>query len=215
MDKPFAWRLDAPQSNAALAYDRLRAAIVSGQFEPGQRITEVGIAALLGVSRTPVREAFLRLTTDGLLRATAGGIEVVDPRAELADITLLREAVESVAARLAAERATAEEITAIADLAAETGRADPRNLAGRAALNEQFHLAIAAAAHAPRVERLVRDYRSLFVTPERLARLSGTETKRLLADHTGIAEAIAARDPDAAESRMRAHLRGFLQVAPL
>ena len=215
MDKPFAWRLDAPQSNAALAYDRLRAAIVSGQFEPGQRITEVGIAALLGVSRTPVREAFLRLTTDGLLRATAGGIEVVDPRAELADITLLREAVESVAARLAAERATAEEITGIADLAAETGRADPRNLACRAALNEQFHLAIAAAAHAPRVERLVRDYRSVFVTPERLARLTGAETKRLLADHTGIAEAIAARDPDAAEARMRSHLRGFLQVAPL
>jgi DNA-binding GntR family transcriptional regulator len=53
------------------------------------------------------------------------------------------------------------------------------------------------------------------VTPERLARLTGAETKRLLSDHTGIAEAIAARDADAAEARMRLHLRGFLQVAPL
>jgi DNA-binding GntR family transcriptional regulator len=64
----FEWRLAATRSNAELAYDRLRQAIVDGQFEPGQRLTEVGIAAMLGVSRTPVRESFLRLEADGLLR---------------------------------------------------------------------------------------------------------------------------------------------------
>ncbi len=204
----FEWRLHTPRSNAALAYDRLRTAIVSGQFEPGQRITEVGIATLLGVSRTPVREAFLRLVTDGLLRSsTIGGIEVVDPRAESADIQMLREAVEGCAARLAAIRATEAELTLITDLALETSKADPAHLAARARLNERFHLAIAEAAHAPRVERLVRDYRSLFASPERLGQLPSAKIKRLMTAHLGIAEAIRRRDPDDAEAKMRQHLR--------
>ena len=204
----FEWRLHSPRSNGSLAYDRLRSAIVSGQFEPGQRITENGIAALLGVSRTPVREAFLRLLTDGLLRANlAGGIEVVDPREESDDILMLREVVEGCAARLAAIRATDEEIALISSLATETSRADPAHLAARARLNEQFHLAIAEAAHAPRVERLIRDYRSLFASPERLARLGSTKIKRLLSAHLGIADAIARRDPEDAEAKMRQHLR--------
>jgi DNA-binding GntR family transcriptional regulator len=209
-DAKFAWRLDVPASNSTLAYSRLRQAILSGQFQPGQRVTETGVAALLGVSRTPVREAFTRLTMDGLLRSSDGnGVEVVDPRGELADIYLLREMAEGCAARLAASRATPEEIDAITTLAAATGRTAPNDLTERVRLNEQFHLAIAAAAHAPRVERLVNDYRSLFVTEERLEHATSSETKRLLADHRSIAEAILRRDPDAAETAMRDHLRRF------
>ena len=204
----FEWRLHTPRSNAALAYDRLRTAILSGQFEPGQRITETGIATLLGVSRTPVREAFLRLLTDGLLRSgDAGGIEIVDPRAESDDILMLREAVEGCAARLAATRATAAEIDLISSLAIESSRADPSQLTARARLNERFHLAIAEAAHAPRVERLVREYRSLFASPERLGRLAASKIKRLLSAHLDIADAIQRRDPADAEAKMRQHLR--------
>ena len=204
----FEWRLHTPRSNASLAYDRLRTAIVSGQFEPGQRITETGMATLLGVSRTPVREAFLRLLTDGLLRSSgAGGIEIVDPREESDDILMLREAVEGCAARLAATRATAAEIDLITTLATESSRADPAQLTARARLNERFHLAIAEAAHAPRVERLVREYRSLFASPERLGRLPGTKIKRLLSAHLEIADAIQRRDPADAEAKMRQHLR--------
>lgn len=210
----FDWRIDAPRSHADLAYDRLRQAIISGQFEPGQRVTEVGIATLMGVSRTPVRECFLRLEADGLLRVGAGGVEVVDPRGELTDIHLLREAAEAVAARLAAVRATDVEIDEISILAERTESMNPGDLAARASLNERFHLAIAAAAHAPRVERLVREYRSLFVTAERLGSIGELDTRRLLRQHTGIVEAIAAREPDEAETRMRDHLRPFLPDEP-
>ena len=182
---------------------------MAGEFEPGQRLTEVGIATLLGVSRTPVREAFLRLEAEGLLLMRVGGIEVVDPRGEADDIHLLREAVEGCAARLAARRGTAGEVAEIVALAARTGGIDPADLAGRAALNEAFHLAIAAGSHAPRVERIVREYRSLFANPEQLGRVSAPETARLLREHTGIAEAIAGREPDLAERRMREHLSRF------
>ncbi len=208
----FGWRIDASPSNADLAYGRLRQAIVAGQFAPGQRLTEVGIATLLGVSRTPVRESFLRLEADGLLRSGSGGIEVVDPRGEAADIFLLREAVEGCAARLAAIRATEAEIEEIVGLAARTGQVDPAELSARALLNEQFHLAIAAAAHAPRIERLIRDYRSLFATPEQLRHLPDEHTRRLLSEHDGIARAIADRQPGLAEQRIRDHLRAFHPV---
>ena len=205
----FQWRIHTPRSNANLAYDRLREAIVAGQFAPEQRLTEVGIASLLGVSRTPVREAFLRLESEGLLRAGLGGIEVVDPRGEADDIHLLRAAVEGCAARLAAQRASAAEVAAILALAVRTGQADPADLAVRAALNEQFHLAVAAASHAPRVVRLIREYRSLFAKPDQLGKVAAAETKRLLREHTAIAEAIAARLPDEAEQRIREHLNRF------
>ena len=206
---PFQWRIQTSPRNAPLAYERLREAILAGQFAPGQRLTEVGIAALLGVSRTPVREAFLRLEAEGLLLAGLSGIEVVDPRGEADDIHLLREAVEGCAARLAAGRATAAEAAGIVALAARTGGADPGDLSLRATLNEQFHLAIAAAAHAPRVERLVREYRSLFASPVQLGRVPAAETRRLLREHTAIAEAVAGRLPDLAERRMREHLGRF------
>lgn len=208
-DAAFEWRINAPRSNADLAYERLRHAIVAGQFEPGQRITEVGIATLLGISRTPVREAFFRLETAGLLRSRSAGVEVVDPRGEADDIHLLREAVEGCAARLAAQRATPAEIKTILDLAIRTGEADPADLSVRAALNEQFHLAIAAASHAPRVERLIREYRSLFATPAQLERIPGPETKQLLQDHAAIADAISGGMPELAEKRIRNHLRRF------
>jgi len=214
-DAKFAWRLEAPASNSALAYSRLRQAILSGQFQPGQRVTETGVAALLGVSRTPVREAFTRLTMDGLLRSSDGyGVEVVDPRGELADIYLLREMAEGCAARLAASRATPEEIDAIVALATATSETMAKDLPERVRLNEQFHLTIAAAAHAPRVERMVNDYRSLFVTEERLEQATVSETERLLGDHRRIALAIKSRDPDAAETAMRDHLRQFFAAEP-
>lgn len=207
MATDFEWRLRQPRSNAELSYERLRQAIVSGQFDPGQRLTELGVADLLGVSRTPVREAFLRLANEGLLRADPSGMAVVDPHDELDDIQLLREAVEGCAARLAAQRATPQEVALIADVALQTSKANPAALAARARLNERFHLAIAAASHAPRVERLVRDYRSLFGSPEQLRRVQGARLKRLLATHHSIAEAIAARDGQAAEDKMRQHIR--------
>lgn len=205
----FDWRLPAPASNASQAYARLREAILSGQFQPGQRVTETGVATLLGVSRTPVREAFTRLAADGLLRPGEAGLEIVEPGAEIDDIHILREMVEGCAARLAATRATPAEITAITALATATGRIAPRNLKERVSLNERFHLAIAAAAHAPRVERLVHDYRSLFATEQRLGTIGAAETRALLAEHAAIATAIAGRDPDAAEATMRDHLHRF------
>jgi DNA-binding GntR family transcriptional regulator len=208
MSAPGSWRLDIAKTASAQAYDRLRQAIIDSEFQPGERLTELGIAALLGISRTPVREAFARLARDGLVRSTRGwGIEVVDTREELTDIYYIRESMEGCAARLAAVRGTTEEIKRIIDLAQASQDADPDDVETRAQLNEEFHLAITTASHAPRLERLVSEYRDLFASPRRLKRFTAEETRQAILDHARIATAIRDRDADGAETAMRVHLR--------
>jgi DNA-binding GntR family transcriptional regulator len=202
-----SWRLEMAKTASELAYERLRQAIIDGEFEPGKRLTESSIAALFGISRTPIREAFFRLQRDGLVRGSRGwGIEVVDPRDEVTDIYHIREALEGRAARLAAERGSDDEIALIAELARASVAADPDDVETRARLNEEFHLAITAASHAARLERLVSEYRELFASPRRLRQLSRDQTVRVMDDHQKIASAIASRDPDTAEHAVRAHL---------
>ena len=208
MSTPVNWRLETAKTASAQAYDRLRQAIIDSEFQPGERLTELGIAALLGISRTPVREAFARLARDGLVRSTRGwGIEVVDPREELTDIYYIRESMEGCAARLAAQRGTADEIRHIVDLARASHDADTADVDTRARLNEEFHLAITTASHAPRLQRLVSEYRDLFASPRRLKRFTADETRQAIADHERIAAAIRDRDVDGAEAAMRLHLR--------
>lgn len=202
------WQIEPPKRAGELAYDRLRRAILEGEFRPGERLTETGTAALLGVSRTPVREAFARLAKDGLLRAgRGGGVEVADPGQELLELYFIREAVEGCAARLAAMRASQAEVEAISAAATASRRPAPGAVEERARLNRDFHLLIAAAGQAPRVERLVSEYRDLFSSARTLRSYSPTETRALQRDHSRIAEAIARRDPDGAEAAMREHLR--------
>lgn len=205
---PSGWQIEPPKRAATLAYDRLRRAIIDGEFKPGERLTETATAALLGISRTPVREAFARLAKDGLVRSSRGtGIEVVDPGQELLDIYFIREAIEGCAARLAAMRASPDEVSAILAAAEASRRLDHGEVEERARLNRAFHLLVAAAGRAPRVERLVSDYRELFSSARTLRTYTPEETRAMQRDHTRIAEAIAARDPDAAETAIRDHLR--------
>lgn len=209
MSAPETWRLEMAKTASELAYERLRQAIIDGEFEPGKRLTELSIAALFGISRTPVREAFFRLQRDGLVRGSRGwGIEVVDPRQELTDIYHIREALEGRAARMAALRATNAEIERIVGLAQASAETDPVDVETRARLNGEFHLAITEASHAQRLVRMVGEYRELFASPRRLRRLTIEETRRAVDDHRVVAEAISNRDPDAAEWGIRAHLRG-------
>jgi DNA-binding GntR family transcriptional regulator len=207
MNAPGTWRLEMAKTASELAYERLRQAIIDGEFEPGKRLTELSIAALFGISRTPIREAFFRLERDGLVRGTRGwGIEVVDPRQELTDIYHIREALEGRAARLAAGRGSDEEIARIVALAQASADTDPNDVDTRARLNEEFHLAVTAASHAERLQRLVGEYRELFASPRRLRQLTIEETRRAVDDHRLIADAIQRRDAEAAEAAVRLHL---------
>jgi len=104
-------------NNAELAYRRLREGLVAGNYEPGQRLTELGICEDLGMSRTPVREALRRLQSDGLVASTGRGVVVSALSQEDIHHALdLHGALDTLAARLAAK-------------AQFEGRLSPRQLA--------------------------------------------------------------------------------------
>lgn len=202
-------RLESAKTTSERAYERLRQAILNGDLPAGERLTEVALAELLDVSRTPVRDALARLTHDGLVcSGKSGGLEVADPADEILDIYYIRQSLEGCSARLAAMRANEDEIEEIIRLADASQALDASNVTERARLNSAFHLTICQAARAPRLERLINDYRELFTSPHVLRRYSTEETRKAMHDHSLIAMAIKSRDPEMAEIAMRNHLRG-------
>ena len=98
-------------SNADAAYRRLREAIAGSRYPAGARLTEVGLADELGMSRTPVREALRRLQADGLLEPAGRGVVVaaLAPE-EVQDLYAVRAALEALAGELAATRQAAGEV---------------------------------------------------------------------------------------------------------
>lgn len=141
----------------------LRDKIVQGKIAAGTRLVEVEIAASLGVSRTPVREALLQLRGMDLVRPLdKGGFEVGDVRRELVDILDIRVALEAHAARKAALVISEEQLREIADICKRMESLAFDQVEQRAALNRSFHEALIAAAGNARLSRIVAEYHDYF-----------------------------------------------------
>lgn len=206
-------------SRADYVYRQMRQAIRDGHFRQGERVREEDVARSLGVSRTPVREALRQLQSHGLLDFAAGrglGVVALD-RPQVLELYAMRELLEGAAARLAAQHATPAEVAYIKHLLAEFRQSkDPVR---HAAINRAFHGAICDAAH----NRYMMQ--SLHQLSDALALLQGTtfsiKGRPATADleHQAIVDAIAAGDPDAAETAARAHIRTAqalrMQMLPL
>ncbi len=199
-------------SLAEEAFVKLVEVITSGTYSPGERLSESELARQLGISRGPLREALGRLEGRLVTRTPRIGISVIDFRpAEVSQLFLVREALEGMAARLAAEAMTAGEIDDLRTLLEEHGR-KPDISAGQAYHqgigDDDFHFAIIKGARSERLEKLLLDevYYQL-----RLHRLrASTQPGRAQAafgEHREILAALVARNPDAAEGCMRRHIR--------
>lgn len=189
-------------------YERLRDAILQREFEPGERLVETRIAESLGISRTPIREVFSRLEAEGLVeRLPTGGIVVGDVVPELSEIYGLRQRLEGFAARLAAERASDEELDEIEAACAEGQRATSgESYEGRSAANRKFHTLIAKATHSPRLVRLASEYYEYSLNHGTRRHWDEVLTRRLQEQHNAIVAALRDRDPDVAEQRMQEHI---------
>jgi DNA-binding GntR family transcriptional regulator len=194
-------------------YQALRVALLDGVYLPGERIYEGVVAAELGVSRNPVREAVRRLQQDGLLHVRPHyGIYVASiPPEEIEDIYRIRGALEATAAALAAERMTEEEVEELGAILREqervatTAAALPREPVSSVQA-DRFHHAIHVGARSPRLNILleqiyaqVTHFRNLTLRQPGRAAVSA-------AGHARIYEAIRARRPGQADRLMRAHI---------
>lgn len=192
-----------PDQLVDAATESIREAIVSGRLRPGMRLVQQQLAEELGISRTPLREALRRLEQQGLVTMMGtGGLAVTELSPEgMLDAYDVREVLDALAARLAAERMAPGEF---ADLQAIHRRSqahvDDWNPDGWLAANTAFHRRILSSAHSPALDRAMPAGRvsgqllfpGVFLHPDR-ARQAYEEHGRILdALHSGDVEAAAA-----------------------
>jgi DNA-binding GntR family transcriptional regulator len=207
----FRLTLDArPERLTELVYETVRRAIIERVIPPGARVTESGLAAQLGVSKTPAREALLRLRQVGVIELDGPrSLRVVQPCCEAVESAYeTREALEVFTTRKAAERRGGAELATIALAAARSlSAAQEGALDGFRTWDAEFHQAIARAAANERVAQMIGDVSTLILTlRERDVPRDGASVECGHA-HVRIAEAIERGDVAAAEDEMRVHLR--------
>jgi len=194
------------------AFGKLVQAITSGEFQPGQKLSESELARRLGISRGPLREALGRLEGRLVTRTPRLGVSVIDfNRDNLEQLFFVREALEGMAARLAAERMTTQELARLRELL--THHANQPELAAGSAYyqrsrDEDYHFTIVRAARCERLEQMLLDelYYQLRIHRLRSSTRPG-RAQQALGEHREILEALSSRNPDAAEGTMRHHIR--------
>jgi GntR family transcriptional regulator, rspAB operon transcriptional repressor len=199
---------------ASRIYAELRGELVTLRRRPGEAISEAEIALAYGVSRTPVREAILKLADEGLVEIfPQSGIFVSRiPLAALPEAIIIRKALEETTSRLAAERATASQILnlhSILERQREADAARDRDTFHQA--DETFHATIAEVGGYPGIWTLIQQvkvhvdrYRQL--TLPQIGRMS-----QVIVEHKAVLDAIEAHDPAAAVHAMASHLERLLQ----
>ena len=202
-----------PVSLADKAYQAIRELIVSLELAPGAVIDEPELMERLGIGRTPVREGLRRLAHERLVEVyPRRGMFVtgVDVR-ELARLSEVRAVLEPEAARLAAERATALDRAAIAELLDELGAGgrDDRELME---LDERIHGAVYRAAHNDLLEATLGQYYVLALRIWSMALDRQEELEEAVDAHRTLLEAIRDGDGERAAETMRAHVQNFEQA---
>jgi DNA-binding GntR family transcriptional regulator len=200
------------ESTPAMVAERIRTGILDGTFAPGAQLAEVDLAAQLGVSRGPVREALQRLIHEGLARAERNrGVFVVSLDASDArDVYYVRELVEQAAGSALASR---RDPAVIAELTATIDDMEAMTDAPWSALVDidlAFHRIVVRSARSPRLDRI-------YATLEAETRLCLLHLERfypdraeLVAEHRQLIAAVAAGDQPALDALLHEHLAAAL-----
>ncbi len=195
-----------PKQGQTDAYSLILEAIDVGIYRPGDRLVESELAERFGVSRTPIREALQRLETQSLLVRDGRSLIVASlDHNQLAELYVVRAELEGLAARLAAQHATEEEVRVLRDMVAEDGARlnDPAALSRS---NRRFHKQLHLASHNRYlVQQLDLVHRSMALLASTSLAVEG-RGETALAEHEAIVEAVARRDGDAACAALKAHI---------
>jgi GntR family transcriptional regulator of vanillate catabolism len=218
---------DAGTSQTVRAQVKLRELVLSGQIEPGTRIAELALVERLGVSRTPIRMALVRLQEEGLLEALPGGGFAVKDFSEddVRDAIELRGTLEGLAARLAAERGVggmlwAEACDAVSriDGLLEAPALTDESFSRYVEQNGRFHVLLGEMSGSAIVKRQIeRAITFPFASPNAfvLQRTAGVDARDILvvaqAQHRAVLDAIRNREGARAEALMREHARVALR----
>ena len=201
----------------ARVFESVRQAIVQLRFRPGNPLSEAEIARQLGVSRQPVREAFIKLAEVGLVevRPQRGTFVRLISIREVENARFLRDAIEVAIVRKAAAVASPADLARIDGIVAEQRAiAETGDNAAFLRLDEAFHQAIAASADCEDAWRVLEGLKAQMDRVRYLSLPDATPLSVIIDQHARIAHALAARSPEQAEAAMHEHLAEILKSLP-
>jgi len=201
----------------AHVYTALRDAIVAGQLEPGRQISENELAARLGVSRTPIREALQRLREERLVAVVPqyGTFVTHISESAVSDAQFVREALECAAIRGTALRARDQDLGALEaiirrqDAAREANDSDSFYV-----LDDELHQLLCDLSGHDIAWSLSQRAKGHLNRIRRLSMPEPGYMMEMIGEHRAVVAAVAAHDPDAAEQTLRHHLRMVLSTLP-
>jgi DNA-binding GntR family transcriptional regulator len=186
-------------SGAQSVYVELKRRIMSLELKPGERLFEPALAASLDVSRTPLREAIRRLTSENLLEQQLTGGVIVPPLSprEVTELYDVRAALEALMAREAARRATDADVATLTDILARNA-AMVEFADDAMALGKRLHDAIAAIAANSWAERLHSQVADQMVRYRVVTNASQERRNAALEEHRALCDAIRLHDAERA-----------------
>jgi DNA-binding GntR family transcriptional regulator len=199
---------DPDISLSEYAYREVREAIRNGRFTPDSRLRENDLSEMLGISRTPIREAMKRLESEQLVvyRAPRGFVVNSLTLEEVVDLYAIREILEGSAARFAAMHASSHELYEMKSLL-EMQHATSDDPEKMARLNEEFHRSIYKAAHNRFLLSALSSLGDALRLLTRTTFAAPNRGKTALKEHQKVFDAISKGDADLAEKCARLHIQ--------
>lgn len=198
-------------------FEILKQAIVQVQLRPGNLLSEAEVAKQLGLSRQPVREAFIKLADVGLveIRPQRGTFVVFISEEEVRNARFIREAIEVAIVKKSAIDATEEDIEKLKNLLIlQLADEKAGDMEAFLSHDEDFHKTIAKAGGCQRAWSIIENLKAQMDRVRYLSMDNETPIKTLIAQHELIAKAIAERAPERAAAAMRLHLSEMLNSLP-
>lgn len=192
------------------AYGEIRKRLLTGGFAPLQRLREEELATLVGVSRTPVREALRQLALEGFveLEPNRGARVPAWSDDDLGELFSLRALLEPFGARLAATEADGTTLDRLDELAESMlAAADRGDLEAVTVGNNDFHGLVLRASGHVRLRTLMSGLVQVPLVRRTIHGYSAAALRRSLNHHRELVAALRARDPEWSEAIMRAHIR--------
>ncbi|AFV77220.1 GntR family transcriptional regulator [Thermus oshimai] len=202
-------------TEAQTAYRRIREAILAGELLPGQRLVEKDLSERFGLGRAAIRTALARLEQEGLVESAPyrGAWVRAISKEEALEVLEARMALESLAARHAALKATPEGVARLRAILREMeAKKAEGDLLGMSELNALLHRTIVELSGHKTAARLIEALRAQGVRHQYRTVLVPGRPDRSLEEHRRIVEAIAKGDGEEAARAMAEHLQGVMEA---
>lgn len=208
-------KLDSYKPLREVVSEALREAIVAGVLQPGERLMEIQLAEELGVSRTPVREAIRKLELEGfVVMVPRRGTYVSDLSIkDINEVYEIRTSLDVLAAGLAAERITDEELEQMERLLVEIGEyMDKEDIEKIVEVDTKFHDILYRASRNDRLVGIISNLREQFTRFRTVSIAYPGRAKNTLEEHRKLLEAIAQRNVEVAQQFAREHMENAEQA---